>query len=180
MKTFIASIALLLLTSCTALDIQGARISGGFSNFKATAESTIDDFTVKDSANGDTSDVRVELVNKMSPRTSVGLFGEIGSGSVQDVDLSSAGGGMAVRHALTDWSITPFIEGRAGYSRVTVDDIILGSDDVDMAKVGAGLGLEWQVCSSFSVFGQANYDASFGDGLTLSGTSFFFGAGVTF
>lgn len=175
---------LAVMTSCTALDIDGARFAGSLSNIDATATTEIttggETFEFEDEANGDFLGGRVELVNKSGPNTEVSLVLGVSQGELEEADLTNYDAGMAVRHYFTQSTVRPFAEVGVGYRSIDVSIPELGDDRIDAGWGTASLGLDFQVSSNFSFFVSGGYGGSIGKDFDMHGPMGSAGITITF
>jgi len=176
MKTIATVGILALLTSCTALDIDEARLGASLFDITATDEGTIGSQAVKSTADGDGAGGFIELTNVVDRDTSVGLRAGYSLAEIEAVDFEQFEGLAVARQYLTDPSaVRLYVEGRAGYARIEVRDDFLGSGGADAFKVGGGLGVELG-----SVFVQVDYDGLFGNDFDAKGPSLSIGGVIRF
>lgn len=175
-----ATVSILLLASCTTLDIDEARLSGGLATGTATNEFEAGGEQLKESADTEHVRLRAELTNHVAPDLSVGLIVGYGEGDVGALIGTQYDVGAVARQYLTGGDLRPFVEFAAGYRREEVDHPFVGKGSSDMIFGSAGAGLEWQATESFSLFGSASYEGAYGDGYDTHGPTFFFGGGWKF
>ena len=175
MKT-IATVGLLaLLTSCTALNIDGARAGVRAQRVTATDRGEINGQSVSSSATGSVAGTKLELVNRVGRTTEVGLVFGYGRGAIEQVDIETFDVGMAAREFFGTGTVRPYFEGRIGYQRFGVRDDFLGHGGTDTATAGIGLGVELG-----SVFVQVDFDGAIGKDFDNHGPGLMVGGVVRF
>ena len=179
MKTKITASLLLLLASCTSLDIDGVRMSAGLQPMKVAARTEINGQTDTDHAEDTAPVARVELVNDLDPQTQVGMVLGASRGTLGIVDFESYDLGAAVRHYIGEGQLRPFGEFTAGYRRFEVDDEDFGSAGTDLIFGSASVGLELRL-GRMSIFAQGGYEGAYGDDFHTSGPTIMVGGAVTF
>ena len=175
-----ALILLPLLASCSALDIDEARIGASSFLITATDEGTVGGQAVRSTADGTGEGATLELTNHVSKDTSAGLLFGYSTGSIVSVDIEQIDVAAVGRHYLIGDTLRPYLEGRAGWMRFGASDEFMESDGLDAFKVGASLGLELHATSSVVIFLQGNYDAAFAPDFTTQGASVTIGGALRF
>jgi len=158
-KTAIVGLlALLSATSCTSLDIDGARLGASITDLRATAHSETS-AGQRTTSTADTEPVGLsfELTNVIDRDSEVGLIFSAQQGDIGEVGYETYNIGASVRQFAGTGSIRPYIEGRIGYGYgLLTDPVQLGETSTDLLNLGASLGVEFG-----ALFVQADLNGSY-------------------
>lgn len=175
------ALALLLMTSCTSLDISGARLGVGLTRQTVTNKIDAGELgSVTESATGNGGLARVELTNKQ-PGYDVGLELGVGELDLEGVALDTVDVGAVFRAYLGEGSLRPYAGARLGYRAGWADVPGLGRGDrIDAATAGAFVGLDLRLSSSVSLFAEGGYEGFLGEDFSGHGPAGLFGVSISF